>query len=78
MTSEDREQQAAQFLAFHAKRGQDAAEDFGAWSAGKDFAPADKIAIAAIVHRQLLATEAASVDLTDYLYQRPEESGHAA
>lgn len=55
MTTEQREQQAGQFLAYHRKRGGAFEDDFGAWAASKDFVPKDAFLIRGLAHLELVA-----------------------
>jgi hypothetical protein len=45
MSIDDECQQAGQFLAYHAKRSRDFAQDFVTWADSKDFGPDDRLRI---------------------------------
>lgn len=66
MTSSEHEYQAQQFVAWHGKRGGAWEDNFGAWSATKDFDPRDHLAIRTAAH-ELLTSENVSVDVFDFL-----------
>lgn len=70
MTSEMHEQQAAQFVDWHQRRGGAWEDSFAVWADSKDLMPRDALAIRAIAH-ELLTSENVSVDVFDFLRIAP-------